>query len=83
MSNSKKTQTFSTQQVKTTSSPQPIQNIPQQRPAGSTSPSHQDITNRAKEIYFQKGCPQGQDEQIWLQAEKELRSKKMAVSSSK
>lgn len=77
---SKRPQTVVTQQPKITSSPQSIQTVSQQ--AGST-PTHEEIAKRAEEIYHQKGCPQGQDEQIWLQAERELRSKKMATSSSR
>lgn len=33
---------------------------------------HEEIARRAHEIYVKKGCPSGQNEQNWLQAEKEL-----------
>ena len=34
---------------------------------------HDQIAARAFEIYLRNGCQPGQDEQNWLQAEKELR----------
>jgi len=30
--------------------------------------THEEIARRAYEIYVEKGCPQGQSEQHWLQA---------------
>jgi len=84
---SKKPQTFVSQQPKITSAPQQVQNNPFSRPTttstATASPSQQDIAKRAFEIYMSKGCPQGQDEQIWLEAERELRGKKTPVSSSR
>ncbi len=40
------------------------------RPA---APSHEQTALRARAIWQKKGCPQGQDETIWHQAEAELR----------
>jgi hypothetical protein len=34
--------------------------------------SHDQIARRAKAIWQAKGCPQGQDQQNWLEAEKQL-----------
>jgi Protein of unknown function (DUF2934) len=38
------------------------------------SPSHDDIANRAYDIYVKNGCQQGQCEKNWHQAELELRT---------
>lgn len=65
------------------SAQQPIQDIPHSDPVESAEPIHDEVTKRAQEIYMEKGCPQGQDDQIWLQAEIELRHKKLAVLRSK
>lgn len=35
--------------------------------------SHQEISRRAEELWRQYGCPQGRDEEIWLEAEGQLR----------
>jgi hypothetical protein len=56
------------------------------RPSGSQAPSqtlvadkparvltHQQIAERAKVIWRKKGCPAGQDEQNWLEAEAQLK----------
>jgi hypothetical protein len=40
--------------------------------AGLT-PAHQEIASRAEALWREKGCPQGCDEKIWLEAEQELR----------
>jgi hypothetical protein len=37
-------------------------------------PKHKDIARRAYAIYFEKDCRQGQSEQNWLQAERELKN---------
>jgi hypothetical protein len=36
-------------------------------------PSHDRIAARAREIWEKRGCPYGQDEKIWLEAEEQLR----------
>ena len=36
------------------------------------APSHEEITARAAALWRQKGCPQGCDKEIWLEAEGEL-----------
>jgi hypothetical protein len=41
------------------------------RPA--KAPSHDEISNRARAIWESKGCPAGMDEQIWLEAEAQLK----------
>jgi hypothetical protein len=38
-------------------------------------PTQAEIAVRAHEIYVKKGCPQGQSEAHWLQAERELTRK--------
>ncbi len=50
---------------------QQIHNLPHPRPIAAAAPTHEDIAQRAYEIYLEKGCPQGQSEQDWLQAEQE------------
>ena len=47
----------------------PIQEI-SNKPA---NPTHQQIADRAKKIWLQKGCPSGQDEKNWLEAEAQLK----------
>jgi hypothetical protein len=41
-------------------------------------PTHKQIEDRAGEIWHRKGCPIGQDEQNWLDAEAELK-KEMGI----
>jgi len=36
------------------------------------SPSHEEIARRAQEIWHDRGCPNGNDTAIWLEAEREL-----------
>lgn len=43
-------------------------------PAATAMPTHKDIAKRAYEIYVEKACRQGQGEQDWLQAERELKN---------
>lgn len=38
----------------------------------TNSPSHQEITQRAREIWEQSGSPDGRDTDIWLEAERQL-----------
>lgn len=49
---------------------QQIHNLPRPRPTAA-APTHEDIARRAYEIYLEKGCPPGQCEENWLQAEQE------------
>jgi hypothetical protein len=54
------------------------------RPTGAgrahTNPvlTHKQIEDRAREIWRRKGCPSGQDEQNWLEAEAQLK-KEMGI----
>lgn len=34
--------------------------------------THDDIAARARELWFEQGCPENCDETIWLEAEAEL-----------
>ena len=45
-------------------------------PAVAATLTHEDIAGHAHEIYVEKGCRQGQDEQDWLQAEQELKNQR-------
>jgi hypothetical protein len=38
------------------------------------SPSREDIARRAEALWVQKGCPVDSDEQIWLEAERQLKA---------
>jgi hypothetical protein len=77
MNKPKKKQPLATRQSKTTqtSAPQQIHDIPRSGPAATVTPTHEDIARRAYEIYAEKGHPQGQSEQIWLQAEQDIRTR--------
>jgi hypothetical protein len=37
------------------------------------APTHEQIAQRAQEIWRQRGCPHGQDKQHWLEAEEQLK----------
>ena len=39
--------------------------------AGLT-PSHEEVATRAEALWREKGCPQGCDEELWLEAERVL-----------
>jgi hypothetical protein len=52
--------------------PQQARDIPRPKPAPTAAPTQEDIAKRAYEIYVKKGRPEGQSEQIWKQAEREL-----------
>jgi Protein of unknown function (DUF2934) len=41
-------------------------------PFGS-GPAHQEIAARAEAIWLERGCPQGANDEIWLEAERQLR----------
>ena len=53
-------------------------------PSGSATPPapcHNDIARRAYEIYVQRGCQQGQCQQNWRQAERDLRHEGQPVGA--
>lgn len=39
----------------------------------SNTPTHEAITQRAREIWENKGKPQGRDDECWLEAEQQLK----------
>ena len=43
------------------------------RPIQSVKPTREQIQERAQAIWRQKGCPAGQDENNWLEAEDQLK----------
>jgi hypothetical protein len=47
--------------------------VPVGKAAGTPCLTHQQIEQRAREIWQQKGRPVGQDEKIWLEAETQLK----------
>ena len=44
------------------------------RPTVAKTPTYDQIAQRAKEIWTKKGCLPGQDEQNWLEAERQLKA---------
>ncbi|HEX2855246.1 MAG TPA: DUF2934 domain-containing protein [Opitutaceae bacterium] len=38
----------------------------------SNSPTHEQISERAQQLWRQRGNPEGQDNEIWLEAERQL-----------
>ncbi|MCE0498172.1 MAG: DUF2934 domain-containing protein [Methylacidiphilales bacterium] len=36
------------------------------------APSHDEIATRAEALWREKGCPQGCDDELWLEAERQL-----------
>lgn len=53
----------------------PVPPVPPATPAATdpAAPAHDDIARRAYDIYVRKGRPQGQCQENWKQAERELR----------
>lgn len=45
-------------------------------------PSHDEITERARSLWEERGRPEGQDTSIWLDAETELRRRSAQSSAS-
>jgi len=41
---------------------------------GAVTPTYEQIAQRAAEIWKKKGCLPGQDEQNWLEAERQLKA---------
>jgi hypothetical protein len=93
MDKSKSTQAVAPQQPKATqvpspqqpkaaqvSSPQQTHDIPRPRPVTPATLTHEDIARRAYQIYIEKGCPQDQSEEIWLQAEQDIKRRGLATS---
>ena len=62
---SKSKQVHAAQQMRNASHPEPVV---------AAMLTHEDIATHAHEIYVEKGCRQGQSEQDWLQAERELKN---------
>jgi hypothetical protein len=52
-------------------------------PAVIIPPTHADIARRAAEIWENRGRPEGRDEEIWLEAERQLLGMDMLAQSSK
>lgn len=46
-----------------------------------TDPSHDDISIAAHSLWKDRGCPEGIDEEIWLEAERQLRRGQNSRSS--
>ena len=50
-------------------------------PESRPSPSHDEITRRAYQIYLDRGCPQGRDLEHWFEAEQQLTIAQQASSN--
>lgn len=61
----------------------PMYDFSRQNSIEASETMQDDIARRAHEIYVQKGCPQGQCEQIWKQAEREQWYKGVAALRAK
>jgi hypothetical protein len=48
----------------------------------NTSPTHQQISQRAYEIFIERGQPQGHDLDHWLEAEAQLRAPTQASGAT-
>ena len=46
--------------------------MPKPRTSTEVRPSHEEITRRAHQIYLERGCPEGQALEHWLEAENQL-----------
>jgi hypothetical protein len=46
--------------------------IPRLAVQGKSVPSHEEIVTRAAALWREKGCPQACDDEIWLEAERQL-----------
>jgi hypothetical protein len=75
LNKSKKTQPSATQQIRSTLISRPS-------PVSAATITREDIAKRAYEIYIEKGYPQNQNAENWLQAERELRNRGRTVFSS-
>jgi len=77
--NPKRPQVFVSQQPKTTQPPVPQQAdaAPRPKSVSTATPTQEDIARRAYEIYIRQGCQEGQSEQNWKQAERELREENL------
>jgi len=62
---------------------QPACKMPKPATVVGCKATHDDIAQRAYQIYVKKGCASGQCEQNWLQAEQELRSQGPATRPAK
>jgi hypothetical protein len=58
--------------------PLPDETEPRRPAPHVTLPTHEEIAERARQIYLRNGCKEGESEQNWLQAERELISEMLA-----
>jgi hypothetical protein len=61
--------------------PQQVYDISRPKSGSTVKPTNQDIAKRAYEIYVEKGCQQGQCEENWKQAERELKKGLKIISA--
>lgn len=50
-------------------------------PQTAARPSHDEIAQRAYEIFLQRGCPEGRDMDHWLEAETQLMASRQQASA--
>jgi hypothetical protein len=59
--------------TQTTPPPQQARNTANTATAATQGPTHEQIARRAYELYLARGATDGQAEQDWMQAERELK----------
>jgi hypothetical protein len=59
--------------VRTAERVQTILDPPSKQKNQPVTLNHEQVAERAKAIWKQRGCPSGQDEQNWFEAEKQLK----------
>jgi hypothetical protein len=45
------------------------------------NPTHEEIAVRARELWYARNCPTGLDEEIWMEAERQIRAERPIHSS--
>lgn len=49
---------------------------------GFNAPTHEQISQRAEELWKKQGCPTDRDEEIWLEAERQLQATASAAKAT-
>jgi hypothetical protein len=49
-----------------------LKKVPMSRANAAVAPTHEEITVEAEVLWRQRGCPENCDEEIWLEAERQL-----------
>jgi hypothetical protein len=49
-----------------------LKKVPMSRANAAVAPTHEEIAVEAEVLWRQRGCPENRDEEIWLEAERQL-----------